>query len=88
MGTLKCTEARDFSRDEPANLQLKDEIGNASLRKSNMSEIIEGINTPGIHGQNQNGLCKIPVRPLIYTAKREVKMRGGQKIATRKTATL
>ena len=58
MGTLICTEAHDFSRDETSNLQLKDEIGNVSLRKSKMSEIIERIHTPRIHGQNQNGLCE------------------------------
>ena len=58
MGTLICTEARDFSRDETENLQLKDEIGNTSLRKSNMSEIIERKDIPQIHGQNQNCLCE------------------------------
>ena len=58
MGTLICTEARDISRDETANRQLKDKIDNASLRKSNMSEIIKRINNPQIHVQNQNDRCE------------------------------
>ena len=58
MGTLICTEARDISRDETANLQLTDEIDNASLRKSNMSEINGRTDTPQIHGQNQIDRCE------------------------------
>ena len=58
MGKLICTEARDISRDETANRELKDKIDNASLRKSNMKEIIKRINNPQIHVQNQTDRCE------------------------------